>query len=364
MQEMSFRSSSSSRQLSVGDWVEVRSKEEILRTLDEKGCIDGMPFMPEMLAYAGQRFRVFRRAHKTCDTVHEIQGLRVADAVHLEGLRCTGEAHGGCEAACLIFWKTQWLRRVDDSSGANPRAIGRAVDAPGLSAAGLQATTRAGGSDEEPVFRCQATELPAASSPLKWWDMRQYVEDVTSGNETLLELLRGFVYVVVYNLIKFAGRRPRLQRMAIDLYDRIQRMRGGVPYPRKRGQIPAGERTPVRDLGLEAGELVRVRSHGEILATLNVKNENRGLYFDAEEVPYCGKTFRVRQRVTRIVDERTGKMIPIKGNSVILDGAWCKGHYSYKRMYCPRAIYPIWRETWLEREGLADGATKPPVEPK
>jgi hypothetical protein len=41
--------------LSVGNWVEVRSKEEILRTLDENGQLEGMPFMPEMFAFAGSR---------------------------------------------------------------------------------------------------------------------------------------------------------------------------------------------------------------------------------------------------------------------------------------------------------------------
>ena len=46
----------------AGDWIEVRSKEEILRTLDVKGCLDGLPFMPQMFQYCGQRFRVYKRA--------------------------------------------------------------------------------------------------------------------------------------------------------------------------------------------------------------------------------------------------------------------------------------------------------------
>jgi hypothetical protein len=33
----------------AGDFVEVRSGEDILATLDQDGCVDGMPFMPEML---------------------------------------------------------------------------------------------------------------------------------------------------------------------------------------------------------------------------------------------------------------------------------------------------------------------------
>jgi hypothetical protein len=342
-------SSPTGKILSTGDWVEVLSKEQILQTLDENGCLDGMPFMPEMLAYTGQRFRVFRRAHKTCDTVNRTGGRRVKDAVHLEEGRCSGASHGGCEAGCLIFWKTQWLRQVDGPDGANPRMVGPSSAACGVSESGLMAAVRVGGSDEEPVFRCQATQLPAATTPLKWWNFRQYAEDVTSGNESFVEMLRGATYVFVFNLIKAAARRTRVQRMAIALYDRIQRLRGGVPYPRKRGRIPVGEKTPVRDLDLAPGEVVRILSYDDILGTLDENNKNRGLYFDAEEVPFCGKAFRVRSRVTRIIDERSGKMIPIKGKSVILDGVWCKGHYSDRRMYCPRAIYPILRETWLER---------------
>ena len=38
-------------QFRAGDLVEIRSREEILATLDEHGRLDGMPFMPEMLAF-------------------------------------------------------------------------------------------------------------------------------------------------------------------------------------------------------------------------------------------------------------------------------------------------------------------------
>ena len=38
---------------------------------------------------------------------------------------------------------------------------------------------------EEPTYSCQATRLPYFTTPLRWWDIRQYVEDYTSGNVTL-----------------------------------------------------------------------------------------------------------------------------------------------------------------------------------
>ena len=83
--------------LRAGEIVEIRSKEEILATLDEKGRLDGLPFMPEMLEYCGKLVRLYKSAHKTCDTVDKTGGRQVApNTVHLEGLRCTGEAHGRC----------------------------------------------------------------------------------------------------------------------------------------------------------------------------------------------------------------------------------------------------------------------------
>jgi hypothetical protein len=39
----------------AGEWVEVRSREEILATLGKNGCLENLPFMPEMFAFCGQR---------------------------------------------------------------------------------------------------------------------------------------------------------------------------------------------------------------------------------------------------------------------------------------------------------------------
>ena len=55
--------------LRAGDWVEVRTKDEILRSLDKNGRLQELPFMPQMFGYCGKRFKVYKRAHKTCDTV-------------------------------------------------------------------------------------------------------------------------------------------------------------------------------------------------------------------------------------------------------------------------------------------------------
>src|SRR6266576_686778 len=97
-------------QYRVGDLVEVRSKEEILASLDRHGCFESMPFMPEMLQFCGKQFRVSAVAHKTCDTVRGTGGRRLQRAVHLGLIRCDGSAHGGCQADCSLFWKDVWLK--------------------------------------------------------------------------------------------------------------------------------------------------------------------------------------------------------------------------------------------------------------
>ena len=115
--------------LRVGDLVEVLSADEILRTLDERGELDGLPFMPEMLAYCGRRMTVHKVALKACDYIGYSGLRRMRDAVHLVDARCDGSAHGGCQTRCSLYWKERWLRRVgdDDPVAAVPSAGGRTL---------------------------------------------------------------------------------------------------------------------------------------------------------------------------------------------------------------------------------------------
>jgi hypothetical protein len=331
--------------------VEVRSKEEILGTLDERGQLDGMPFMPEMWAFCGKRFRVFKRAHKTCDTAYTFKGRKMRNAVHLEGLRCDGQAHGGCEAGCLLFWKTAWLRPVrGDEATAVPSAKGPGAG-PGRTTcteADVMASTRKSkGDNGETVYVCQATEAPAATEPLGAWEWRQYVEDYTSGNVGLGRIAKTFAYMAYrHGLVNMGiGIGPTL----VWLYNRFQWLRRGTPFPHRRGTIPAGTRTPSVHLDLQPGEWVRVKSQAAIRATCDHSTMNRGMTFDAEMVPYCGGVYRVLKRVTRIINEQTGKMQPIKNPCIILDTVICQARYSDCRPFCPRSVYPYWREIWLER---------------
>jgi hypothetical protein len=320
-----------------------------------------MPFMPEMFAFCGKRFPLFKSAHKTCDTVFPVRSRRVDSSVHLE-TRCDGRAHGGCQAGCLIFWKEEWLKRVESieststsilqSSGVQ-RGPSRELDQGLVVGAScteedVQRATRVAGDmdNPDPTYVCQATRLPYASTDLSPFDIRQYLTDLSSGNVGLGQWLRGILYITYQRLINLGIGWGALLRW---LYDRIQGMWGGIRYPRRLGKIPMGQPTPAVHLNLQEGELVRIKSYEKILATCNTDNRNRGMGFDAEMVPYCDGTYRVLRRVTRIINERTGKMMLMKNPCIILDNVVCQGRYSECRMFCPRAIYPYWREIWLER---------------
>ncbi len=89
-------------ELRRGDIVTLRSPSEILATLDDSGSLDGLPFMPEMLAYFGRQFPVASRVERACDTITYAGARRMLSTVILDELRCNGSGHGGCQAGCRI----------------------------------------------------------------------------------------------------------------------------------------------------------------------------------------------------------------------------------------------------------------------
>lgn len=326
--------------LRAGDWVEVRSRDEILATLDERGCFENLPFMPEMLQYCGQKFRVVKRSDKTCDPAHAPWTIRRMKAsVHLAGVRCDGEGHGGCQAGCLIWWNEAWLKYSDGRDlnlETSPRLEAGETSQKAFCTVDAIRATAFTTVEEQIVYSCQATDIRNFTSYMRWWDPRQYFRDLRSGNlssghsrgsisERILELALGILQVLRAFLLSVFTERRLLN------------------YPAVTGTL---SKTPVERLDLEPGELVQVRSKEEIYATLDERRHNRGLLFDGEMLAYCGGIFRVLRRVNRIIDEKTGRMMDMKYPCIILQGVACRSDY---HRLCPRAIYHYWRESWLVR---------------
>jgi hypothetical protein len=298
--------------LRPGEIVEVRSLPEILATLDERGCLDGLPFMPEMAAFCGHHFPVHRRVEKVWEYAHGTGMRRVRNAVLLQALRCGGQSHGGCQAACQLIWKEAWLKRpwMDSPGtlGAPPQ-----LDLGAHTHVTVEGTVR---------YICQMTEIQRASSQLHLRSLGHYWRDLRVGNVRLL---------------------PLLVTIGVRLFNGVHwRLRGGPVWPVMK-PMNSGL-SPHQSLSLQPGQMVRVKSKHEIELTLNDKLRNRGLEFGIDMLFYCGGSYRVVASINRIVHERTGEMLLLKTPSILLEGVTGVGG----SILNPQNEFYFWREVWLD----------------
>ena len=296
----------------AGEMVEVKSAAEIAATLDAEGRLDGMPFMPEMLAFCGRKLKVSRRADKTC--VEGFYGMRkLGGAVLLEEARCDGAAHGGCQRNCMMFWKEEWLR---------PPVSGEAIIVADLKAETSARRTLA----NLPTrfgdrYACQSTTLGEITQPQSKWDVGHLVTDLRRGELAPID----FVLMVGRTL--------------------VNRLRGLAGLADLGALIGQGDGKSKAALDLRPGEWVRIRSADEITATLDADGRNLGLSFEPEMTRYVGGTYQVDFPVRSIILEETGEMAKLN-RTVALKGLACQGICAKN---CPRANTLYWREAWLER---------------
>jgi hypothetical protein len=113
---------------------------------------------------------------------------------------------------------------------------------------------------------------------------------------------------------------------------------------------PVGTEDYSQVLHLQPGEIVEVKSAEEIQGTLDANGKNRNLGFMPEMWDYCGRQLRVLKRVEKICLENEPRTVRRLENTVILEGAFCKG----SGIGCDRACFYFWRECWLKRtSGIA-----------
>jgi hypothetical protein len=302
--------------LRPGDLVEVKAPDEILQTLDADGTLDQLPFMPEMVEFCGKRFRVSKRVLKTCyyteATAAGFRKFRTDDVVLLDGLRCSGAAHDGCQKACTIFWRDAWLRRAQDATGQLK------VESAGSERLRARLKTSTG----PKTYFCQASELLKATQSLSRRErFTGWLSEVALGNSSILEMAH---------------------RIGAWLFWRTRR--------KFLGEYAHGssKATPTESLNLRSGELIEVKPMESINQTLNKTGYNRGLRFFPEMRLLCGRQQRVERRVEKIIVDGTGEMRQLC-NTVFLEGSHCGCVYSLGG--CPRGEFSYWREIWLRRHG-------------
>ena len=311
----SGRPAGSEETLKTGDWVDVLPFGEIRATLDDDGQSEGLPFMPEMLPLCGGRFRVTAVMDKICGGGPGIRAVSGSHLLLLDDLRCDGSSHGGCSRLCTLLWKPAWLKLVSGPSRSP-------VDASGDDFSGWPYPLRTCVG----AYRCQATDLALATLPMSVTEkLGRALADIAAGE-------------------MHPGQFLNVCQRAVN--QRMRSLRG-----RFVGDAPHARRTPVESLDLKPGEWVETKSVAEISATLDRNSKNRGLTFSVYMVPYCGGRYRVRSRVGKFIDERTGSMRDLE-HTVILDGVVCRGETTSG--ICRRAECLYWREIWLRRAGVPD----------
>jgi hypothetical protein len=208
-----------------------------------------------------------------------------------------------------------------------------------------RATQGVTGTGEARYF-CQATEHLAATEPLRPLALWHFIEDVRTGNSSLFHVIK---VVGLHLLWRFPRTFGFGWRASEWLHGRMHEVVMGRPDPYRKGLIARGASTPKEELDLQPGELVEVKSHDEILKTVDVDLRNRGMKYNTELTPACGKTFRVEQRVSRIIEEHTGRMITMKNPCITLEGVYCEALYTHYSLLCTRRVTPYFREAWLKR---------------
>lgn len=102
------------------------------------------------------------------------------------------------------------------------------------------------------------------------------------------------------------------------------------------------EQSPQKNLAV--GQSVMVQNRAHISQTL-INNKTKGLWYDQDMVRFCGNASVVKQRITQIIHEASGKMLQMKTPSWILHDIMATGEF---HRLCPQHEYIFWREEWLK----------------
>jgi hypothetical protein len=312
-------------ELIVGDLVEVKSWTEISATLDDKGCLEQLPFMPEMRAMCGRRAYVFRGMHRLFDYRKTRQMRHMDGAVLLVEAVCDGSSHGGCEAGCHTIWKAAWLRRV--------HADGTAVEAPRD-----RSDSQHDAAQPIPVapYTCQLTQLHAASRPIGNRNAANFLRPLISGNVTVSAFLVGWLTYV---------------------FNEIQHLRQGTAFPSFADAVQ--DAAASADIHPMPGDRVVVRSAAEIRSTLNDRLEHRGMGFEPDMLKHCGREYCVQARIGKVIDLVTGEMRTLKTPAYLLRGV----HFSGERQFFNAQYEPLfWRAAWMRMPQRCSEPTAQPGE--
>ena len=101
--------------LQPGELVRVKSKQEILRTINEDRLNRGLGFEEEMARHCGTTARVVARVERCLDErTGELLQMK-NPCIALDGVVCGGVYSVNCPREFIPFWREIWLERIDEA---------------------------------------------------------------------------------------------------------------------------------------------------------------------------------------------------------------------------------------------------------
>ena len=296
---------------------------------------------PRCCVWCGRRLRVDKLALKLCDTIDwtGMYRMRRRGALGRVALRRAGARRlPGRLQHLLEGGLAQAGPGRRTRTRARPR--GRAGPAPvaRCTLATLTAATRRPADPAAPGeerYACQATELlRAAPERIPSWDVRQYVQDVRSGNAGALATIRT---VAVGTLQRVPGRQPAPAAPAAADPGRPQVSRSSRAASRRRRSTRSAC-SPASGFGSSARRRSSRRSTSTT-PTAACRSTGRCCPTAGRRPGCCAGSSGSSTR-------RPAGCCSFKNPCIVLDDVTCTAAYHRQ---CPRGIYPYWREIWLER---------------
>jgi hypothetical protein len=286
-----FNKRSKKPKFTVGETVRILPEEAISKLVDPRTkALDGCLFMEQMGDYCGNTYRILSVVDSFYNE-HQHRTFEPKSPMYLlEGLICNGkvsEFPAKCDRRCFLLWHEQWLGRPDQG----------------------------------PSSQLGACKNPSSLSVGSTKCQLQLIDELGDKNTWLNEKLE-------FSVMKFIDYRRKIRS---NLH--------------ARNHIATSVRISQDEI--RPGDLVRVRTAEEIRGTLDRFRKTKGCGFADRMYEYCGKEFRVVEKVDNFFDESRQKFCKCKG-VLLLEGSYCDGKTPYLRP-CDRKCFYFWHVNWLER---------------
>jgi len=98
-----------------GNIVKVKSKEEIIHSLNPMNKLDGCLFMNQMWEFCGKEFKIVKVVKNVFDE-RQCKIYKVPAPIYiLDGLICDGKVESfkhTCDHSCYLLWHEDWIMKA------------------------------------------------------------------------------------------------------------------------------------------------------------------------------------------------------------------------------------------------------------